>query len=612
MESLEQKKAIEHVNGPAMVLAGPGSGKTFVITHRLKHLIFDGKINPENILVITFTKAASIEMRQRFIKLCNELNLNVEKTPTFGTFHSIFFSILREKFGYNKDSLINRNEMKKLLIDVISRHKDIRLTEVIINGILKDINNYKLAIEKGDKYNPIFLSKSKFNIILNEYKEYLFDNRKLDFHDMIEVCYEMLEGNKLALGFYRDKYKYILIDEFQDINYEQYRIIKLICENKNIFVVGDDDQSIYSFRGSDPKIMKRFLKDFRKTEIIHLDRNFRSAKSIVRFSKRVIDVNKERFKKNLVANDERAGNINIKLFNDSTDENQYIINSIKKNIGFGYTLSDIAILYRTNLLSSSICSDLKKNNIDFIIRDIENSPFEYFAIIDILSYIRLSIKFNIEDFINIMNKPLRYIKRDIITNNMTLDEIMSHYSDKDFIYKNLEKFKFDIKKISSMLPTMSIKYIRNNMGYDKYLFEYCQNKNIDYNETLDRLDELEDVSIKYKSNDEFINFINDYNELLKINKINSKDNNESIKLMTFHSSKGLEFKYVIIIDANDGLIPHKKSMDDIETERRLFYVALTRAKEKLDILFTINRNGKTYKPSRFIMEGLKGEKIYER
>ena len=211
-----------------------------------------------------------------------------------------------------------------------------------------------------------------------------------------------------------------------------------------------------------------------------------------------------------------------------------------------------------------------------------------------------------------MNKPNRYVKRDIITKDMTLDEIVSYYSDRDFIYKNIKEFQYDIEKIKNMLPTMAIKYIRSNIGYDKYLFEYCQNKNIDYNEVLDRLDELEDLSIRYKTNGEFIKFINDYNEMLKTTKSDNQDNAESVKLMTFHGSKGLEFKYVIIIDANDGLIPHKKSFNDIETERRLFYVALTRAKEKLDILFTINRNGKTYKPSRFIIEGLKGEKCYER
>ena len=610
MESKEQSQAINHINGAAMVLAGPGSGKTFVITHRLKHLIYDEKINPSNILVITFTKAAAKEMRERFIKLCESFNLNNIETPIFGTFHSIFFSILREKFGYDMNSLINKSEMKKLLIDVLEKHKNIKLTEQMIDGIYKDILNYKLSKEKCEDYKPIFLSKNIFYKIVNEYNEYLFNSRKLDFHDMIEVCFTMLNNNKKILDFYQEKFKYILIDEFQDINLKQYNIIKLLSKNKNIFVVGDDDQSIYSFRGSDPKIMKKFLKDYKNCKVINLDRNYRSSQSIVRFSKNIIDVNKQRFKKNLVANDKRNGNINIKLFNDSIDENEYIINTIKKINMYGYNLSDIAILYRTNLLSSSICQDLKKHSINFLIKDIENSPFEFFAISDILSYIRLSINFDIKNFINIMNKPYRYIRRDILTLDMSIDNIISYYDDRNFIKNNILKLKNDIYKLKTMNPTLAIKYIRQFIGYDKYLIEYCKNKNIDFKDCIDKIDDLEDLSVRFRTSKEFIKFIDEYEEIIK-NEKNDKTNNEDcIKLMTFHSSKGLEFKYVIIIDANDGLIPHKKSIasKDIETERRLFYVACTRAKERLDIIFTINRNGKSYKPSRFIIEGLKGVK----
>ena len=550
MESREQNLAINHVDGPALVLAGPGSGKTFVLTRRIKHLIFDENINADNILVITFTRQAANEMKSRFKKLCIEDNKNLKTEPTFGTFHSVFFEILRNDFGFSNDSLMTYKEEKKYVKTALEKIYKTEINDSFVSEVLKDIKEYKLSKEKGEGYSPKSISKRDFKKFYNSYKNILFEYRKLDFHDMIELCSELLSENRDILKKYREKYKYILIDEFQDINKEQYDIIKLLSKNKNLFVVGDDDQSIYKFRGSKPSVMNDFLNDYKNAEVIHLDRNYRCARGIVQFSKKVIDNNKNRFKKNLVSNRDSCGDVEVRVFNDSTDENQYILDIIKDKINKNIPLSDIAILYRTNLLSSSITEVLSKAKIPYIIKDMKKSPYEHFAIKDLIEYLN--------------NK-------------------------------------------NAVNPSAAIKYIRQDMGYDNYLKNYCQSKRMIFNEVIELLNNFEELAKRFKNIKELIEYIDSYKNIINEQNEKENENRDAIKLMTFHSSKGLEFETVIIIDANDGIIPHKKSIKakDVETERRLFYVAMTRAKNDLHIFFTTNRNGKNYKPSRFILEALK-------
>ena len=460
-----QKVAVYHTDGPSLVLAGPGSGKTFVLTNRILNLVKNNVRSPEEILVITFTRAAANEMKERYLKLVAEDGLNIKNTPNFGTFHSIFFEILRDSFGYKIDSLLNKEEEIEFLKEAIKDNSLKNIKEENINDILKDIKDYKLSIEREEKFIPKILNKSLFNKIYYNYQMIISDNKRLDFNDMIFECDRLLTKNVQVLKQYQNKYKYILIDEFQDINKLQYNLVKKLCKNKNLFVVGDDDQSIYRFRGSHPKVMTDFLKDYKKAKIVNLNENYRCAKLIVKLSKLVIDNNKERFKKDLNANRNMLGSVELKSFIDSKQENEYIINLIKKYHNEGTRYSDMAILYRTNILSTSISSYLNNNKINY--------------------------------------------------------------------------------------------------------------------------------TIKSDNKDE--------------NKTNI--NRDSVNLMTFHLSKGLEFKVVFIIDANDGLIPHKKSIKDkdLETERRLFYVGMTRAKDNLHIFFTTRRFGKNYKPSRFIIEAIGGQ-----
>ena len=469
--NINQEIAIRHGNGPCLVVAGPGSGKTYVLTNRVLNLIDSLGVNPENILVITFTRAAANEMRQRFINLVKEKFGTIDNMPKFGTFHSVFYDILKSNFGYAGNSLLNSDEEKKLLSEVIYKHRKLKVSHDFINNVLKDIKYYKLSLEKNEKFVPNSMDKRKFLRVYQDYQEKLFYNKKLDFSDMIFKCYELLKSNKKILAYYQKQFKYILIDEFQDINRIQYDLVRLVCKSKNIFVVGDDDQSIYSFRGSQPGIMTDFLKDYKNTKIINLNENYRCARQIVKFSKLVIDCNKERFDKNLVSNRKELGQLEIKAFVDASEENNYIVSLIKKYRRLGIKLSDMAILYRTNILANSIKAYLDKYNISYKVKKEDN---------------------NVDDHVTLGG--------------------------------------------------------------------------------------------------------------------NEKTDRDSVNLMTFHLSKGLEFDTVFIIDANDGLIPHKKTIreNDLETERRLFYVAMTRAKNNLHIFFTTRRFGKDFKPSRFILEPLGG------
>lgn len=602
-----QKQAINHYKGPAMVLAGPGSGKTFVITRRLQKLIINKKVNPENVLVITFTRAAANEMKERFVKLLADEKIRLDVLPSFGTFHSIFFGILKDNFGYSSDSLIKDDEERQYLISILEKDKDIELSIENANLILSDIKAYKIAQEKGEKFAPKYLSKDKFDEIYEKYRNLLFNKKKLDFHDMIENCRDMLINHKEVLDYYREKYSFILIDEFQDINQEQYDIIKLICGSNNLFVVGDDDQSIYKFRGSRPKVMFDFQDDYKKAKLIILDRNYRCAKNIVSFSKKVINNNKERFKKSLKSDRKEKGLIHINAFEDSNEENDYVV-SIIKNILYNRSEMEqprVAILYRTNILSISLVSRLRKENIDFYMKDAKTNIFDQFAISDIVSYLKIINGSNdIEDYTKIINKPVRYVSRTAIGyKKCSIDSLKKYYKDKSLILKNINKLENDIYLTKNINVALAIRYIRQNIGYEKYLIDYCKSKGIDYIEIKDLLDELEEECVRFNNINQFLQYIDEYKDTLEKEKANEKS---PIHLMTFHSSKGLEFENVIIIDTNDGLIPHKKSIKqkDIETERRLFYVALTRAKDNLYILFTKKRNGKSYRPSRFILEGV--------
>lgn len=605
----DQERAVKWKDGPCLVLAGPGSGKTFVLTNRILNLIRNEKVDATNILVITFTRAAASEMKERFIKLANEEGYKLKNIPIFGTFHSVFFDILKNSFGYNSNSIITEKDEIQILFNILEKIDGLKITKELVINVNSDIKNYNTAREREERYIPKYISQKLFEKVYFEYQERLFNEKKIDFFGMIENCKNLLAEHKSEREKYQENFKYILIDEFQDINKSQYDLIKMLSKNRNLFVVGDDDQSIYGFRGSKPKVMKDFLSDYKNAKTIALNQNYRCAKKIVKFSRYVIDNNKGRFKKELVSKRDEIGTLEIKAFVDVKEENDYIIKKIKEYRLKGFKYSDIGILFRTNIIANSIAFAFDKYNIPYNIKSLDRNPFNNFAIKDIISYLKIAVGANdCETYLQVVNKPLRYISNDAVgRKNVSINSLIKYYNGKDYIMKHLMKFATDLQNLKKLITPLAIRYIRTQIGYEKYLIEHCKNNNICYDDICEILDSFEEEAIGHNNISEFISYIENYVDNKK--KEIRNENADEISLMTFHLSKGLEFKVVFIIDANDGLIPHKKSIkdNDIETERRLLYVGMTRAKDNLHIFFTIRRFGKDFRPSRFILEAVGGK-----
>lgn len=600
-----QKKAIEHLNGPMLVLAGPGSGKTFVITRRTANLIEQYGINPSNILVITFTKAAAVEMKERFVKLMGG-NMPV----TFGTFHSVYFTILRYAYNYNASNIVREEQRISNIRDSVQKlNLDIEDEADFINDVLSEISRVKNEGANINNYSSTSCADDVFRKIYNSYDNYLVSSNLLDFDDMLVMCYELLKERKDILSAWQKKYQYILIDEFQDINKVQYDVIKLIASpNNNIFAVGDDDQSIYGFRGAKPEIMLNFEKDFVNAKRVLLDTNYRSVETVVECAKKVIGHNKIRFDKDIIAGSKERVPVIIKEFAGQREENDYIFSKIKEYKNKGHTYSDMAILFRTNVGPRLIIQKLMEYNIPFKTKDSIPNIFEHFIAKNIISYIKIALGDNSRyEFFQIMNKPKRYISRDSIKGEtVNFDELCYLYRDKAWLVERINKLVYDLRMLRKMSPFAGVNYIRHAIGYEDYLKEYAEYRRMKFEDLLETLDEIMETAREFRTYDEWFNHMENYSKELQRQAKKQLENIDGISLATFHSSKGLEYKDVFIIDANEGITPHNKALldDDIEEERRMFYVALTRAKENLCVCYVNERYNKKLVPSRFVGEML--------
>lgn len=600
--SIPQKNAIEHFKGPMMVLAGPGSGKTFVITRRIRYLINNYKVDPNNILVITFTKNSAIEMKERFISLMDDQYMPV----TFGTFHAVYLSILKESFGYDAGSIITEKEKYDYMRNAINYHNhnnENQITYEIIPLLLNEISRIKNTT--GD-YNYISINgygTDDLKIITDEYLLIMSNLKKLDFDDIILQCKQNLLCNNDELLYWQMRYKYILIDEFQDINPAQYDVIKLIAGKEcNLFVVGDDDQSIYGFRGSEPGIMLGFPGEYNNCRQVILNTNYRCNNDIVNKAISLINHNKKRFKKDIIANKKSNKKVTLQSFDSLNDENNKIIELIKlikrKDI-----YSDIAIIYRTNFAALSLTRLLNDNDIPFIFKEKVKSIYKTPLSKDILSILDFAFKNNSrENFLRFMNKPVRYIPRNIIDDEkVNINELIKKLSDKYYVINNLKRLQFDLDRISSMDMFQAIMYIRRQMLLEDYYLKDAANKHTDINEVKNNLEILQETAGNARTYDLLLEKIEEYESSLNSTDDNKKD---GVSILTMHGSKGLEYKTVIIPDICEGYIPSPKALseDAIEEERRMFYVAMTRAKENLFLMYT-NKNGeRIMTKSRFISE----------
>ena len=609
MFNKSQIQAISHMDGPAMVLAGPGSGKTTVITHRIKNLIEKAEVRPENILVVTFTKAAAVSMQKRFSTL---MNGGKGQLVTFGTFHSVFYKILRKSRRYEATEILSERQKTDYIREIIGRY-GISSNDIseLSQNIINDIGNIKGNMLNAQEYEPSCCKKEDFIKVYNAYNLELKKDGKMDFDDILRECYLLLCENHTILEQWRELYKYILIDEFQDINRIQMNIIELLASPlNNIFVVGDDDQSIYGFRGARPEIMIEFKDYYPEAELIVLNVNYRSTQSIINVAGRVIENNKTRLDKCAHANNDKDFQPDIRKFRNQVEELKFVVSKIKEYENQGISLSEMAILVRNNSQIQEISSFLKNRKIEAESGKHRSNIYNGMVAKDILSYVRGALKFDgtyfNEDLIYVLNKPQRYISRQVVLSvNMNISAVRRIYSK-----NNIDSFLFHIEMIRKLPPQAALSYIRKGAGYEEYLRLYAIENNIPMSGLLKQLEQLVQECSKFNTLEQWINSIDSAqnSEGQNFGKKSSGEGgtNNRINIMTMHGSKGLEFKAVFIVDANQGIIPTSKALRerDFEEERRLFYVAITRAIDYLNVYAVEERLGCPIEVSMFVEEML--------
>ena len=608
-----QLQAIHHRQGPMMVLAGPGSGKTTVITHRVKYLVEECRVEPGSILVITFTKAAAQEMRQRFEKLTEGRRLPV----SFGTFHAVFFAILKRAYRYDASNIAQDEQRTAIIRELVDRYQmDVEDEAEFISQILSEISLVKGEMMNLDYYYSKNCSEEMFKKLYQGYEKAMVEKSLLDFDDMLVLCYELFTQRKDILEAWQRKYQYILIDEFQDINRVQYEIIRMLAApQNNLFIVGDDDQSIYRFRGAKPEIMLGFEKDYPQAKRVLLGINYRSTSNIVDYAGCLIRHNKTRFEKEIRAARGAGRPVTTVGFADAPTETRTIIKEIQDYVQMGYRLSDIAVLYRTSMEPRLLMERLMEYNIPFQMRDALPNIYEHWITQDLLTYIRIAADPLAEkhqakraDALRIINRPKRYISREALDGQIvSWDQVKSWYRSKDWMVERIEDLEYDLKILKKLVPVAAVNYIRKAIGYDEYLKDYAEYRRMKPEELLELADQIQESASGYKTMDAWLLHMEEYGEQLKQQAQNREVRDQDcVALMTMHSAKGLEFPIVYIMDANERVTPHHKAVldADLEEERRMFYVAMTRAKDRLHVYYTKERYGKPQERSRFIDEYL--------
>ena len=608
-----QRQAVETTDGPLLVLAGAGSGKTKVLTTKVAYLVEKKQINPYNILAITFTNKAAKEMKQRIHKILGQIAYDIQ----ISTFHSLGLLIIKEnyiKLGYNKQITILDTEDVLTIIKKIIKEKNLDPKIYNPRTIRNKISSAKSELIDKDSYGK-FAHSDYEKIIEDIYKKYeqkLKTNNSLDFDDLLTLPIKLFKDNKDILKQYQERFKYILIDEYQDTNEAQYTLIKMLSSKyKNICVVGDIDQSIYGFRGANYQNILNFEKDYPNAVTIKLEENYRSTKNILNAANEVIKNNKKRKEKTLWTQNEEGEKIKYHRAYDEKDEAHYVVDKIKRLIKDGTLKSDIAVLYRTNAQSRNIEEELLEENIPY---KVVGSFYFYNRkeIKDLISYLKLIYNQNDDvSLMRIINVPKRQIGTKTIENLSTkaIEHNCSLYSaidsGKELLFKNIiEEIKTESENISL---TELVDLVLDKTGIRKSL----QNeKTIEAEIRLENLEEFKSITKNFEENSGIISLEDFLQEISLVSDIEEhKNNNDVVTLMTVHSAKGLEFDNVFIVGLEEGIFPHINSLDsddDLEEERRLCYVAITRAKKNLYLLNAKRRliygNTNINPPSRFINE----------
>lgn len=602
----EQQIAITHNAGPMLVLAGPGSGKTTVLTERVRFLIEECGVHPGNILVITFTKTAAEEMQERY----EALQASAKGRVNFGTFHAVFFKILKFAYHYDAANILKEDERYRILREIVcaKMEQDFSDEKELVEAISAEVSMVKNERFDLTSYYSNNCPDEVFREIFTEYERRLRRENKVDFDDMQLLCYHLLSERPDILRQWQQKYTYILIDEFQDINRLQYDTIRMLAEpENNLFIVGDDDQSIYRFRGARPELMLHFTEDFPEAKQVTLLCNFRSTAPIVKAALRLVGNNRKRFEKALYAKEEQGEAVEFRQYPERKRECAEIAEEIAVLHKTGLPWREIAVLYRTNLQTRAIMGKLMEYNIPFKTRDSVPNLYEHWICRDLLSYIKMALG-NRERgmFLQVMNRPKRYLSREVLDSpTVDFERMKAYYEDKDYVIDRIEKLEYDLAMIKGLNPFAAINYIRRAVGYDGFLTEYAQYRRMQTEDLFDLLAELQEDAAEYQTFEAWFNHMEEYTEQLQRQKAKEKKTmTEAVTLSTYHSAKGLEYHTVFLPELNEGMTPHRQAVqsEDVEEERRMFYVAMTRAKRRLVLSCMKELRSKELTPSRFVGE----------
>lgn len=606
--SSKQQEAITFTSGPMQVLAGPGSGKTFTITKRIQYLITNCGVEPSRILVITFTRAAAGEMQQRFHKLIK--GTGIGSFVVFGTFHAIFYSILKQTRQYRQFTLITETQKRNLLAQILQLPMTPLLAEnEKIDSLIHIISQLKNNGECFDDLSEELFSRNELQDMYHDYNEYLAEFSKMDFDDMGLLCLKLFRENPKTLEEWQGRYSHILVDEFQDINPLQYKIVRLLAQpENNLFIVGDDDQSIYGFRGARPNIMRQFLKDYPMAEQILLDINYRCHEQIVEKSLQVIEANQNRFPKRIYAGHAKGAGVIIQAFSSQEEEYEELLSELQETAlrEKPEVLSQTAVIYRTNYECSMLAEKLLLRGIPFFMKETLKSRYDHFVIKDLLAYLEFANGNRRREIFHLfMNRPLRYLRKDCARNStIFLKELLTYYQNDIHMQEVSRTLFHDLDQIGSMRPYLAVNYIRQVMGYDEYLKE---NYHIEEGGKLIRIaDDFQQEIKRFHHFEELNDYISQCRALVneKQKEAEADRGNKrpsGVRLMTMHAAKGLEFQTVYLPDLNEGKLPSRQAAtpEALEEERRMFYVAMTRAQKELHLLYCGKENGKD-RPSRFL------------
>lgn len=602
-------------------------GKTTVITNRIRHLIEGEGVLPARILVVTFSRAASVEMRERFELLTGKKHLPVR----FGTFHSLFFQVLKAAYHYEAKDIVTAPLKYRFLEEALmeTEYDDIEDKKEFLEDVEKEISRVKGEGTDIEHYYSASCPEEIFRHIYKGYQSRVQKNRYLDFDDMVMYTYELFQARPDILAAWQKRFSYILIDEFQDINRLQYETVRMLARpEQNLFIVGDDDQSIYGFRGARPDIMLSFPKEYADLKQVTISGNYRCRAPILEAASRLISHNKKRYGKQLTAVRGKGDAVHMAKYGNVLSQADAVAEKIRGYLQAGTKPDEIAVLFRTARQMNVLSRKLMEYNIPFVMKDTMPNLFEHWIAKDLITYLKLAQgERGRSHFLKIANRPKRYISRAAFGSpEASFGMLYEYYRDKPYMCERINTLQNDLFAMKEMTPYSAVDYIYHVIGYHDFLCEYAAERNVSVSDWEEVVEELKEDAADFDTVPAWFAHIEEYGRQLEERRRSTGEGRVSnggnvsgtsaaadraaegkergVALMTMHASKGLEFDVVFVPDLNETVVPYQRSVEDgnVEEERRLLYVAMTRAREHLYLSYTAERFHKEMEPSRFLEE----------